>query len=136
MIFIDSNIPMYAAGGESPHKDACIAFLQRVIDGEVAGLSSAEVLQEILHRYRAIRQLQKGCAVYEAFRALPIRWLEVTVQDTDYAKNLLADTTQLSSRDALHLAVMHRAHVTRIVTYDHGFLGIRGITVYEPGRGV
>lgn len=132
MIFIDSNIPMYAAGIPSPQKENSLAFLKKVYEGEREAASSAEVLQEILRRYRAIHKLDEGVLVYEAFRALPIRWLEVLPEDVDQAKELLLQQVRLSSRDALHVAVMQRNGIKKIVTYDQGFLGLPSVTVCLP----
>ncbi len=123
---------MYAGGTPSPQKERCLAFLKKVNDLQVEAAASAEVLQEILHRYRAIQKLEEGTRVYEAFRALPIRWLEILPEDTDHAKELLLGHPSLSSRDALHLAVMHRSGIKKIVTYDQGFLGIGSVTVFLP----
>jgi predicted nucleic acid-binding protein len=53
VILIDANIFMYAAGAEHPHKEPSRMFLEQVARGEVDAALDAEVLQEILHRYRA-----------------------------------------------------------------------------------
>ena len=55
-VFIDSNIPMYVAGGEHPHREPARRFLARVQKGEIQGCTSAEVLQEILCRYSTLRR--------------------------------------------------------------------------------
>lgn len=132
MIFVDSNIPMYAAGTSSEQKKLCLSFLEKIKNADVEAAASAEVLQEILHRYRAIQRFKEGTEVYEAFRSLPLVWLHVIPEDVDHAKDLLQNHTQLSSRDALHLAVMYRSGIKKIVTYDKGFLGISDVTVYLP----
>lgn len=133
MIFIDSNIPMYAAGKDSSQKEDCLKFLERVAASKLPAYSSAEVLQEILHRYRAIKRLQEGVIVYETFRNLPIRFLEILPSDVDVAKELLLEHhSYLSSRDSLHLAVMQRNKIKEVVTYDQGFLGINGIILKLP----
>jgi hypothetical protein len=54
VILIDANVIMYAAGANHPHKRPSVALLERVAAGEVEATVDAEVLQEILHRYRAI----------------------------------------------------------------------------------
>lgn len=125
---------MYAAGVPSAQKEASLNFLEKVESGQIDAASSAEVLQEILHRYRAINQLQKGLEAYDLFRALSIRWLDVTAHDVDEARYLLESHERLSSRDALHLAVMQRNKIHRIVTFDRGFLGLTDITVFQPDQ--
>lgn len=132
MIFIDSNIPMYASTPPAPQKEKCVLLFKRIEEHAVDAASSAEVLQEILHRYRAVERMEEGFRIYEAFRALPIRWLEIIPEDVDEARQFLMDFPRLSSRDALHIAVMRRHRITKIVTYDSGFLGIPSLTVYLP----
>lgn len=132
MIFVDSNIPMYAAGSSSPQKETCLAFLKKIHEAQIDAASSAEVLQEILHRYRAIQKMMEGIKAYEAFRSLPIRWLEILPEDVDDAKETLLIHPRLPSRDAIHLAVMHRHGIKKIATYDRDFLGIPSITVFLP----
>lgn len=124
---------MYAAGSPSPQKEACIAFLQKIQKKEIhEAISSAEVLQEILHRYHAIQRLKEGLEVYDLFRGLPILWLEVTPHDADAAAVLLKTHTSLSSRDALHAAVMKRKKINHIITYDQGFKAIPDMIVCLP----
>ena len=56
-VFIDSNIPMYVAGGEHANRAPARRLLDRVRSGKVEACSSTEVLQEILYRYSAIGRL-------------------------------------------------------------------------------
>ena len=44
MVFVDSNIFMYAAGSENPHKVPCLTFLHRVAAGTEEACTSVEVL--------------------------------------------------------------------------------------------
>ena len=58
-VYIDSNIPMYAAGLEHPNKEPSIKILESVSSGKVIGVSSTEVLQEILYSYQAVNTIIK-----------------------------------------------------------------------------
>lgn len=123
---------MYAAGSDSPQKVQCISILKKISDSTIDAAASVEVLQEILHRYRAIHRLEDGVKVYEAFRSLPLRWLEVIPEDADRAKDFLLSHAHISSRDALHVAVMQRNKIKKIATFDQGFLGVSSISVFLP----
>lgn len=123
---------MYATGTPSPQKEDCLKFLQTIVDGHIKAAASAEILQEILHRYRAIHRLQDGFKIYDLFRALPIAWLDILPEDVDVARELLDYHTLISSRDALHIAVMRRHRISKIITYDKGFLDIPEISVLLP----
>ncbi len=50
IVFIDANIPMYAAGKPSPYKDKCRDILAGIVAGSLAAVTDAEVFQEILYR--------------------------------------------------------------------------------------
>ena len=57
MIFLDSNIPMYLIGAPHANKDAARRALEWWITRGERLVTSAEVMQEILHRYVAIGRL-------------------------------------------------------------------------------
>ena len=125
--FIDSNIPMYVAGRDHPLREPSLRFLKRVQKGEVDAWTSAEVLQEVLHRYSALKRLDLAIAVYEDFARICPNVLPVTIEDTDRAKEILRNTPGVSSRDALHAAVMLNHEISDIATFDRGFDDIPGI---------
>jgi len=100
-IFIDSNIPMFVAGVDHPHKPAAHRFLDRVRSGTVAACTSTEVLQEILHRYSSLGRRDLARDVYDLFAAICLVVLGVTLADTDRARDLLCAHTAISSRDAV-----------------------------------
>ena len=50
VVFIDANVFIYHFSGPGPLSPACSAFLQRVEDGVLRGLTSTVVLIEVLHR--------------------------------------------------------------------------------------
>ncbi len=58
--FVDANIPMYAEGKEHPYKAACSKALERIANEDLPARTSAEVLQEILHRYLSVAKGELG----------------------------------------------------------------------------
>lgn len=126
-VFIDSNVPMYVAGRDHPHREPSRRFLARVQSGEVEGVSSTEVLQEILFRYVGLRRPDLAVEVYELFVGLCSSILPVTLADTDRAKELVRGGREASVRDAVHAAVMLNHDITRIASFDAGFDRIAGI---------
>ncbi len=126
-VFIDSNIPMYVAGRDHPNREPARRFLERVRAGEVEGVTSTEVLQEILWRYAALRRLDLAASVYDLFVQVCPEVLPVTLADTDRARKLLVAVRGISARDALHAAVMANHGIRTIATFDEGFGGVPGI---------
>ncbi|MFA6954714.1 MAG: type II toxin-antitoxin system VapC family toxin [Thermoanaerobaculia bacterium] len=132
MILVDANVVMYAAGAEHPFKAPSVAFLERAIAGEYAAVIDAEVLQEILHRYRSIGRWNDGTQVYDlARRVLP---LTIPIDDavTDRARQLMDDYPRLVARDAIHAAVVIARKLDAIASFDRDFDGIRGVKRIEP----
>ena len=121
MIFLDSNIPMYLVGEDHPYKQRASELLERFIEARERLVTDAEVFQEILHRYTAIRRRD---AIEPAWRALADLADEVFAIDFDRvetARTLLIQNEQLSARDAIHVAVMAAQGVERILSFDTGF---------------
>ena len=121
MIFIDSNIPMYLVGAPHPNKSAAKAVLERAIVNDERLITSAEVMQEILHRYVAINRRDAIEPACSALLAVADAVSSVTPADVHRAKAIVLSQADLSARDALHVAVMERHGVSRIMSFDAGF---------------
>lgn len=127
MIFVDSNIPMYLVGATHPNKETAQRALERaIIDGERL-VTDAEVLQEILHRYVAIRRPEAIQPAFDALLGVVDEVFPIELRDVEHAKAVIQRTPGLSARDATHVAVMGRYEITRIMTFDSGFDRISGV---------
>ena len=131
-MLIDTNIIMYAAGAEHPHKLPSVALLQRVAAGEVDATIDAEVLQEILHRYRAIGRWKLGRTVYDLTRQIFPEIVPVTAPILDTARQILDTDSRIMARDALHAAVAIAETIGAVCSYDRDFDRIDGISRSEP----
>ncbi|MEX2598730.1 MAG: type II toxin-antitoxin system VapC family toxin [Dehalococcoidia bacterium] len=132
-IFIDTNVPIYAAGRPHPLKQPCIEVLQWASVQPMAFVTDAEVLQELLHRYLSLRLWPQGKDVLEWFADLMEGRIEpVHAADVRQAAQLAGGLRQLSGRDLLHAAVMQRVGVNRMVSADAGFDGLPGVERLDP----
>ncbi|NNF26163.1 MAG: type II toxin-antitoxin system VapC family toxin [Gemmatimonadetes bacterium] len=120
-VFVDSNIPMYVAGTDHPNRSPARRFLERAQAGEFELCTSTEVLQEILYRYAGLQRLDLAQKVYDYFVALVPEIFDITLADTDVAKEILLATQGLSARDAVHAAVMRNQGMDTIASFDRGF---------------
>lgn len=127
MIFVDSNIPMYLVGADHPNKEAARRLLERAIVDNEPLATDAEVLQELLHRYTAIRRRDAIDAAFEALLGIVDVVHGIEFEDVERARRLLSGTDRLSARDAIHLAVMQRHEIDRILTFDEAFDGVTGV---------
>lgn len=129
MIFIDSNIPMYLVGAAHPHKIDARQKLEQCISEKAVLVTDAEVFQEILHRYIAIERRDAVQPAFETLTAIADVVHGINLEDAVRAKDILLGYTQLSARDALHIAVMERHGVSRILTFDRAFGKYPGIEI-------
>jgi hypothetical protein len=128
MIFIDSNVPMYLVGTAHPHKVDAQRLLERCIADGQRLVTDAEVLQEILHRYVAIGRKDAIQPAFQVILGVVDEVLPVELRDVERAKEVLLGAQRLSARDALHLAIMERNRIGKILSFDAGFDGFPGVT--------
>lgn len=128
MILVDSNIPMYLVGSEHGLKEAARRVLEVEISSGERLVSDVEVLQEILHRYSAIRRVTAIQPAFDVLLQVVDEVLPIDQDDVQSAKHILLGGYPLSARDALHIAVMQRHGVDTIMSFDRGFDRYPGIT--------
>jgi len=121
VIFVDSNIPMYLVGADHPNKVLSQRLLERAIASRERLVTDAEVFQEILHRYTAIRRADAIGAAFDALLHVVDDVHDVGLEDVVAARHNLAAFPGLSARDALHVALMDRHGVKRVLSLDAGF---------------
>ncbi len=127
MILIDSNIPMYLVGSAHPNKEIARRQVEEAITRGESFCSDVEVLQEILHRYMAIRRPEGIDPALAALLGLVDVVFPIELADVERARRVLRSAPGLSARDAIHVAVMLGRDIDRILTFDTGFDGIPGI---------
>jgi len=119
---------MYIVGASHPNKVAALRILEKAIMDSQRLVTDAEVFQEILHRYISINRREVIQPAFDALLALVDAVLAVDQEAVVEAKQIVQGYPKLSARDALHLAVMRLHGIDRILSFDSGFDGIRGIT--------
>jgi predicted nucleic acid-binding protein len=88
--------------------------------------TDAEVLLEILHRYKALGVAEVGFGLVDAITRLPIPVLSIAEADVVEARRLMERFEDLPARDAVHLGAMQQRGIERILTYDQGFDQVDG----------
>jgi len=131
LIFVDSNVPMYLVGAAHPHKQDARQLLETAVAAGERLVTSAEVLQEILHRYVAIDRRDAIQPAFDALLGVVDEVISIELADVERARSLVLGVTNLSARDALHAAVMVREEIDRIMTFDAAFDTIPGISRFR-----
>lgn len=124
--FVDSNVPMYLVGGAHPARDRLVVWLHDHRDALL--VTSAEVYQEIIHRYVAIDRRAAIADAFAALDALAEIAHPVTRDDVGLAHEIALRHRALSGRDCLHVAVMERHAVAHILSMDAGFDHVPGLS--------
>ena len=112
---------MYLAGAPHAHKTDAQILLERAIASQQRLVTDAEVLQEMLHRYAAIGRRDAITPTLQSLLSLADEVFPIEKLDVLRASEIVQQPTQLSARDALHIAVMERQRVKRIMTFDADF---------------
>ncbi len=132
MVFVDSNVPMYLVGATHPHKSDSQRLLENLIVNGQRLVTDAEVLQEILHRYVAIRRPEAVQPAFDALLGIVDDVFSVEADDVQRAKEIVLGFASLSARDSLRLAIMERHRIERILSFDAGFDDFPGVSrVFE-----
>ena len=119
---------MYLVGAPHRHKSDAQQLLERLVSERQRLVTDAEVLQEILHRYVSMNRRDAIQSAFDALLGIVDQVLEVDLTVAERAKEIVLGHQHLSARDALHLAVMKKHGIDRILTFDAGFDGFPGIT--------
>ena len=127
MIFVDSNIPMYLVGADHPNKTQAARLVERALVRRERLVTDAEVFQEILHRYAAIRRPDAIQPAFDTLHGLVDQVVEVTLPIVESAKSILLGQTVSSARDAIHVAAMRQLGVGQVLSFDRGFDGVPGL---------
>jgi predicted nucleic acid-binding protein len=121
VILVDSNIPMYLVGASHPHKLDAQRLLESALSAGERLVTDAEVLQEICHRYVAINRREAIQPAFDAILGVVDDVLPIARTDVELAKDTLLRYQGLSSRDALHVAVMAHHDIAQLMSFDRGF---------------
>ena len=120
MIFLDTNIVMYAVGRPHPLREPARTALKGSRGAGEALVTSAEVFQELLHIYlRVERELELDRA-WALLRAVTVETWAIDRDDVELARSLRSRYAGLSARDLVHLACCRRRDVSRVYTFDRG----------------
>ncbi len=122
---------MYLVGAAHPHKADARQLLETAVAAAERLVSSAEVLQEILHRYVAIGRRDAIQPAFDALLGVVDEVIAIELSDVERAREFVLGLPDLSARDALHVAVMARNGIELIMTFDTAFDAVPGISRFR-----
>jgi uncharacterized protein len=123
---------MYAAGEPHVLREASQRVIRLVRDGQLDGLTSAEVIQEILHRFVAIRRPEVGARIVRDALDLFAPVLPITHGVMDRMPKLVETYPELAARDLVHVATCLENGLGTIISPDRGLDAVREIRRIDP----
>ena len=122
VIFLDTNVFVYAVGRPHPLQDEARSFLAETLTEHL--VTSCEVLQELLHIYLPVRRMETLDAAYRLVESRLDEVWPLESADVHQAR-LLADAhPTLNARDLVLLAVCQRRGVTNLKTFDRALSAV------------
>lgn len=119
---------MYLVGAPHPHKTDARLLLEQAIGAGERLVTDVEVFQEILHRYVAIGRRDAIAPAFVVLREVVDEVLPSEEADVLRTKEIVLGPQGFTARDALHLAVMERCGIARIMSFDSDFDRWPGLT--------
>jgi uncharacterized protein len=126
-VFLDTAVLMYAGGGAHSLRAPAQRIVQAVVEGALDAVTSAEVVQEILHRFVAIGRQEVGVRMARDVLDLFAPVLPITHAVMDRMPELVERYPRLAARDLVHVATCLEAGIGSIVSADRGLDAVREI---------
>ena len=122
MIFVDSNVFIYAVGRSHPLREEAQTFFLESSEKGKRLVTSAEVLQELLHVYLPVGRTETldaalGLATTGVDYIIPIDSEAVM-----HARALANRHPGLTARDLLHLSICQLNRIKELKTFDRSLL--------------
>ncbi|MCY4475578.1 MAG: type II toxin-antitoxin system VapC family toxin [Chloroflexi bacterium] len=118
MIFVDTNVFMYAVGTRHYLRQPAIDFFAKAKGENTRLATSAEVIQELLHVYLPVARIYRFNAAVELIEDYQIEIWPLDNQDVILAAQLHDSYPALSARDLCHLASCRRRGANDLMTFD------------------
>jgi uncharacterized protein len=128
--FVDTSVIMFAAGAEHPRRAGCRAVLAAVAAGRLDAVISAEVVQEILHRFsRSDREVGSRMAHAAIGLFAPV----VALDHPAIAEAVRRYSfSPLLARDLVHVATCQVLGIEEIISVDADFDAVEGLRRIDP----
>ena len=130
--FIDTAVIMYAAGGEHPLREPSRRVLSRIGNGELDGVISVEVIQEIIHRFLSLGRSDIGQEQAKEAMDFFAPVLPITHALMRRVPDLALRYPSLHARDLVHVATCIHEGITDIISPDRGFDHVAEVRRIEP----
>ena len=127
MIFIDTNVFVYAVGRPHPLKEPAREFFTETNRNRTPLFTSAEVLQELAHIYLRVGRLDDFDAAMSLVSMFRVEVWPLEEDDVALARQFHERYPDLGARDLCHLASCQRRGVSQFKTFDQRLSAVAAV---------
>ncbi len=118
MIFVDTNVFMYAVGKPHPLQSRAQQFFDESMHNREMLFTSAEVIKELMHVYLRMKRPHTLDSALELMDKAGVEVWPLEEADVILARRLHEQYPSLEARGLCHLASCRRRGVRQIMTFD------------------
>ncbi len=126
MIFVDTNVFIYAVGRPHPLREPARTFFAACTRDRIPLATSAEAVQEMAHAYLRVGRAATFDAALVLVERCGVDVWPLMHEDVTLARQLYDRFPGLSARDLSHLASCRRRGVGDIKTFDRALAAVSG----------
>lgn len=132
MIVLDSNVLLYAVGGDHPLAAPCKRLVDAIGAGRARASTTPEVIQEFAHIYARRRSRREAASLGQRYVGLLSPLLIVEGADLTEGLRIFERHPGLGAFDAVLAAVALGRKAEALVSADRGLAGIKGLRLVDP----
>ena len=130
--FIDTAVLMYAAGAEHPLREPCRRVMLAIRSGALEAVTSVEVVQELVHRFIAIRRADMGTQLATDTMDTFAPVLPISHALMRRVPELASRYPTLAARDIVHVATCVHEGINEIISPDRAFDEVAEVRRLDP----
>jgi uncharacterized protein len=132
LIVLDSNVLVYAAGGEHPLRDPCRLIFEAVVEGVAEATTTVAMIDEFVSVHGRRRDRPTAARRAEEFLAILSPLLTSEEVDVRPALRLFERIDAIDASDAFLAVAAIRNEAEALVSADHGFANVPRLRYVDP----
>jgi predicted nucleic acid-binding protein len=133
VIFVDTNVLLYALGAEHPAREPARRLLAAVAEGRAHATTTPDVIQEFAHVYS--RRRHRSDAARHALRYVALLAPLTVVGPVELERGLVLfeQYDRLGAADAILAATAQASEAQALVSADRAFAAVDDLPFFELG---
>jgi hypothetical protein len=133
VIFLDTNVLIYALGDEHPAREPARRMMAAVAEGRIPGTTTVDVIQEFAHVYSRRRSRSESVANALSYATVLAPLAVAQDKELEHGLRLFARYKGLGAADAVLAATALANDARAIVSADRAFGNVEDLPFVELG---